>query len=198
MAKVIAIEGRDRLGKSTQAKLVFDHIFNDPRWFNVKYVSVPTFYGVGYNLIYKMLHSGSAGKFNNAFQLLQTVNKLTFQQGEFEQLKRKCDYIILDRWELSTKVYGEASGANSALINFCCSLLYKPDITIVLHGEPFERQEKKDCYEVDDNFQNKVQTLYEKYAIQNLNSTALVSANGTQQEVLSRILEELDSYDIYH
>ena len=124
------------------------------------------------------------------FQLAQFVNKLSFQLFELPRLVRDNDYVILDRWSLSALAYGPPTGANERFTRYLNSFLMKPDIVIVLTGEPFDRGEgANDTYDSDDELQHKVRQAYECLAIEECHPCVWVK--GSREDVLERILNQL-------
>ena len=109
-AKLVVIEGPDRVGKETQALRL--QVFLEAKGLRVKSVEVPFRDYSTYYVIYWMLRSGSAVRWPNAFQTIQFLNKLSYQTFFFLFHLCVCDYVIFDRWTLSSKVYGPAGGAS--------------------------------------------------------------------------------------
>ena len=169
MAKVIVIEGPDRHGKSTQAKMLRHSLAELPTVYKspndhgsnvVALVKIPS-EGLTSKLIYWMLGNGLARKFPTTFQLVHFTNKWLFQTFTLPDLKRINDFVILDRWSLSAMTYGKAEGVSDRLNAMMFAALQQPDITFVLTGEAFIRKTTvDDSYEKDVDMQSRVQNNY--------------------------------------
>lgn len=188
MAKIIAVEGPDRVGKATQTKMLNDYLVSCGK--TVKTVEVPVHGIFSYPLIYLMLKTGLAKFFPNLFQFIQSLNKLTFQYFFLPLLKKKYDYVIFDRWSLSSLVYGESSGVN---FNMNLSLFKKlevPDLTVVING-PARNDEARDSYESDKSFQAVVRANYALWCEKNPKNLKTVNSLGTRDEVHKKIIKSL-------
>lgn len=158
-ANLIAIEGADKCGKATQALKLAQRLRSDG--FKVATFEVPYNDHVSHKLIYWFLKKGYAKTLPNLFQTLQCMNKLIFQWTVLLWAFIKNDFIILDRWKLSSLVYGNATGVNKWLGKLLYYVLKEPDATIILHGTSFKRlSTQDDVYERDFVLQNKVKQAY--------------------------------------
>lgn len=162
MSKLIAVEGPDRFGKETQTKMLVDAINNGElsNFSNAVSAEIPTKDNFTYKVIYWMLRNGLADRFPNVFQLLQFMNKFLFQLFSLPTLMKSYDCVVLDRWSLSGLVYGEATGVLTSLNELLFDTLKKPDLTLIMHGKPFYRNDKADTYEANNDLQKYVQVLY--------------------------------------
>lgn len=163
MAKIIVFEGPDRVGKATQSKILVERL--SMLGCKVIRVEVPV-RNFFHEFIYNMLDTGSAKKHPNFFQILQTFNRMLFQLTTLKKLCDENDYVVFDRWSLSTLVYGTAGNANTLLNKFLFSIIKKPDYTIIINGLP-KTKEMRDSYEKDNDIQRKVRALYSNYAEKN-------------------------------
>lgn len=153
----ISFEGCDRLGKSTQVKLLVEHL--KQRGFKALSVKSPYNDFLSYRLVYWMLHNGTARQFPNVFQIVQFLNKMLFQIFVLPILFMKYDFLILDRWSLSMLAYGLADDASQTLTYNMMAFLFEPDYTIILDGRP-HLTEGGDSYENDLSYQSKVRLYY--------------------------------------
>lgn len=195
MTKIIAIEGPDRVGKATQTSLLTAYLRSKSvvtnnngltYYASVTSVEVPV-KGFLHSTIYYMLRNGLAKRFPNLFQTVQSLNKLWFQ---IFYLKRwNVDYVTLDRWKLSTRVYGEATGVHSILLRVFDYLLIEPDATIVLEGAA-QVNEARDSYERDSKLQRLVRTTYAKIAHEK-DKHFVINANQTREAVHNDIVNAL-------
>ena len=191
MAKIIAVEGPDRVGKATQVKLLRNHIRSLGH--SVATVEVPVRDGHTHKIIYWMLGNGLAKKFPKFFQWLQVLNRKIFQKWFLRTMAHKVDYVIFDRWNLSTYVYGTAEGLDIDAEKLFSSLL-RPDATVVIVGR-IPGLTARDSYEADSGLQDRVSVLYRDWAMSN-DDAVLVEAEGTRGEVLGRILSQLTQKNI--
>ena len=159
--KIIVIEGPDRVGKATQAKRLKEYLAHKGK--RVEIVEVPIKRGVTYDAIYWMLGNGLAKKLPRLFQTLQFLNRWTFQKVELPKLASSNDFVIFDRWSLSTNVYGLAEGLGPEFVNYFYSNLRRPDYTFVLLGDSHQH-EAEDVYERDTALQKRVRILYDQWA----------------------------------
>jgi thymidylate kinase len=154
---LVALEGADRLGKSTQAKLLEEALEKA----KVKAVieKCPYEDGVTYDRIYEMLYTGEAVKFPVVFQTLQGANRRYFLT-QLETLAWHFDVVVMDRWITSTWIYGTVAGV--PLETTACILdgILDPDLVFVFDGDPFPPTSKTDSYEANASFQQQVQERY--------------------------------------
>jgi thymidylate kinase len=185
--QLIAIEGPDRVGKATQSKMLVEKL--KKFCFTAVRKEVPFNDFITHRVIYWMLHNGYAKRFPNAFQFVQFVNKFLFQFTVLLYLRLTYDYVILDRWSLSAVVYGDATGVNPAFNRFLYSLLVRPDLTLVLEGSRFNRNDKADTYETDTTLQAMVKSGYRAWAESHPVDHRIINNIGTPQQVQRRIMK---------
>jgi thymidylate kinase len=164
--KIIAFEGIDSIGKATQS-IKLTHYLNrgTKRAVRIEFPLESRHIKsarLTYRLIRQMLKSGSAKQWPYTFQALQFINKLVFQLFWLKKLTKKYDYIVLDRWAASMWAYGRASGVDKDIICAMLKLINQPDITIVLTGKSFPK-ENVDSYEADTSFQQHVDSFYKTW-----------------------------------
>lgn len=187
MTKIVAIEGADKVGKQTQTTMLVNTLgrYGD----KVKLVEVPFRDGATHKLIYWMLANGMAKRFPHLFQFVHFVNKFIFQFTYLVWLRLTHDVIVLDRWALSSIVYGDATGVNKLFNRFLYWFLISPDVTIILHGPSFKRDEKADdVYEKDSDLQSAVKSGYYDWANEHPENHELIDNQGAKDEVASRVL----------
>lgn len=192
MAKLIAFEGADRVGKATQSKMMVETLKG--LGFRAVRVEIPE-KNFLHKHIYVMLKNGFARKHPYIFQMVQALNKLTFQLFSLPRLERDNDYVILDRWFPSAWVYGLADGLNKFYVEALLKLGRRADYTVILQGRP-QVDEMRDDYEKDSDLQSRVRKLYEDYHELNLQDTVLVQANRTRKEVHEQIVASLSQEGI--
>lgn len=201
-----ALEGPDRLGKTTQAALLREAFAKGNLGFRACVVKIPykgsiegdaTDLGT-YDKIYSMLFSGLAVKKPVLFQSLQAFNRLLWQELEKEKYEDQYDVVVFDRWNLSTKVYGQAAGIPRENTEALIYNLQSADRTYIFEGDPFQRGGEDD-YEKDVEFQRKIRDGYAGYLKDPVASLRLVSVNANRdeqvihQEILSNICSYVES-----
>lgn len=190
LAKLIAFEAPDMVGKTTQSKLLVDYIDKVDKK-KVIYVKAPFKTGfITFPLLYWMLDNGSAKTYPMLFQSIQYLNKILFQMFILPFLMVKYDYVIFDRWKLSAKVYGEATKVNALFLSICDSLLANADHTILLHRDALPVSRTLDSYEREIELQHLIRALYIKwFANQSMIKATIINASGSIYDVHSKIVE---------
>jgi dTMP kinase len=189
-AKFIVIEGPDRCGKATQTKLLSQSLRQ--QGFRVATLEVPLKSNSVYHLIYWMLGNGLAKKLPKAFQWLQYFNRQIFQWFLLPSLETKHDYIIMDRWSLSTVVYGEATGVSKKFTEVLYRRLRDPDFVFILSGTP-HKHIAEDVYEADAELQKNVRKIYSDWAEANPKKSILIDCTKPREEISKKmqvVLEE--------
>ena len=184
MAKMIVVEGPDRVGKFTQTKLLQKYITRIG--LNAIVVEVPIRSAITYRVIYWMLQNGLAKTFPKIFQWFQFINRKIFQMYTLPILEEHYDFIVMDRWSLSTIIYGVAEGISEKYTVKFSKLLRTPDYTIILLGQAFPHK-AEDFYEKDHNLQNLVRTGYKNWAIKNQNISTIIDCCQDRQQILKNI-----------
>ena len=188
MSKIIVIEGPDRVGKATQVDLLQKKILSKNK--SVIAVEVPLRSNFIYHVIYWMLGNGLAKKMPKLFQWFQYFNRQIFQWFVLPKLESTYDYIVMDRWSLSTVIYGAATGVSESFTNKLYERLRKPDHTFILLG-PSHKHTAEDVYESDSSLQEKVRHLYSAWASENHDKSIVVDCSQSRSEVSSRISNRL-------
>lgn len=193
MSKIIVIEGADRCGKATQAKLLREYLVS----FGITsmIVEVPIRSAVTYRVIYWMLQNGFAKKYPKLFQVFQFLNRKIFQTFTLPSLEQEYDVIIFDRWSLSTIVYGGAAGVSENFTIDLSKRLRQPDHTFVLLGESFPH-EAEDVYEADLDLQKEVRIRYTAWAVDNPKEITAISCRQEKKKIAKQIREVLKSKKI--
>lgn len=183
---LIALEGADRLGKTTQAKRLEPAL----EQVGIKGVveKMPYQDGVTYDRIYEMLHTGEALQEPVAFQTFMGVNRLGFQSNYLPTLAEHFEVVILDRWNLSTLVYGAQSGVSEETTKVILKGVSEPDLVLIFDGEPFSSTETDDSYEANLEFQDRVQRAYRDWGNAHPEKTVFIRANQAPDLVTKDIL----------
>lgn len=191
MARFIAIEGPDKVGKATQSKRLA--LYLEARGVKVVRVEIPFHDGITYRIIYWMLRNGQAVRFPNLFQVAHFLNKVIYQAILMPWHWFTVDYVVLDRWKLSSVVYGSAGKANSKWIRFLYDLLMAVDHTIILMGEAFRSDRPDDSYESHKKMQQDVRIGYVEAANASPADHTVVNVvpNDNREDVHRRVLKVL-------
>ena len=153
---------------------------------------------ITFKMIKYMLGNGLAKKLPNTFQAIQFLNKASFQLFWLSKLKKKYDYIILDRWSLSMWSYGLAAGVDEKIIKRMIRAIDKPDINVILHGKSFPKEDV-DTYETDTSLQRAVHSNYlevENNKVFSNLTCCFINANDDQESVHNNIIENLKIQNI--
>lgn len=189
---LVAIEGPDRVGKATQAEMLQQGLYQEGLKATIE--EIPSDDKVTYPQIYAMLHSGAVDRYPVVFQTLQATNRRYFQVHFLPNLAHHFDVVILDRWNLSTRVYGRVSGVKEDTTEAILDGILEPDLNIVLDGDPFPK-EGLDTWEANLVFQSRVRELYGQYCDQDPKQFVKIEANrpphDVRQDVLAEVLKRL-------
>ena len=188
MTKIIAIEGPDRCGKATQSKLLLQRLV--AAGYTAKIVEVPIHSNFAYSVVYWMLRNGLAKRFPKIFQWFQYFNRQIFQWRELPTLEQQCDYIIMDRWSLSTTVYGEATGVHKEFTTKLSRRLKQPFHTFVLLGKS-HKHDAEDVYEADTALQSRVRKIYKEWVVQHPREGSEIDCNRERAVVSDEIWNTL-------
>jgi dTMP kinase len=198
---VVAIEGPDRVGKATQARMLSDALYGrgpdgddepgpDTPWWSNEICEVPHDDGPLYAEIYAMLKDGSAFEFPVAFQTLHAANRRIFQATQLPYRAQWNDVVILDRWTLSTRVYGTCDGVPVETTDRILKGVIEPDITFVFDAPPFPK-EGLDAYEANLEFQQKVRSAYLSWCDRDPERYVKIKADRDKHEVHADIFSKL-------
>ena len=199
--KIIAFEGIDAIGKATQSIKLTEHLSKKHKAIRVEFPIKArnlSSANVTFKMIKYMLGNGLAGKLPNMFQVVQFLNKASFQLFWLNKLKKKYDYIILDRWSLSMWSYGKAAGVDQRVIKMMIKAVDSPDINIILSGTSFPKEDV-DTYEKDISLQKAVHTNYLEINENKIFSDlkcCFINANDDQDHVHNNVIKNLKNQNI--
>jgi dTMP kinase len=157
---IIAIEGLDSSGKTTQTELLKQYLNN--QGYEVETFHFPNKNAMFGSKIYGYLQ-GNVDYTPEVIELLHTADKMNMQEylNEFKNNKQK--YLILDRYALSQYAYALANGFDEDWTLNLMKLYIQPDIKIYLNITPKESMQRKkelDKYESDIKFLTNVGIYY--------------------------------------
>lgn len=181
---LVALEGADRIGKATQARLLERGLL---KHYRATVEEIPYNDGVTYPRIYEMLHSGAVERHPVIFQTLQGMNRRYFQTKFLPTLASHYEVLILDRWVLSTRVYGLASGVSEDATNTILEGVLPPDLTFVLDGDSYPKKDL-DTWEANLPFQARVRELYLKHCATDPHRFVKIDANRPKEVIHQEML----------
>lgn len=184
MSKIVVIEGADRCGKATQASMLQKYLSRIG--YAATIVEVPIRSAVTYKIIYWMLQNGFAKKYPKIFQWFQFFNRKIFQWLVLPGIERQYEIVIMDRWSLSTIVYGAAEGVPEDYTIKLSKRLRSPDHTIILCGQSFPH-EAEDAYESDLDLQDRVRIGYAQWAANNPKDCTLINCRQNKDVIFKKI-----------
>jgi len=184
MSKIIVIEGPDRVGKATQSLMLKNRL--EAAGYTATIVEVPIKTNFAYHIVYWMLRNGLAKRLPKIFQWFQFFNRQVFQRRELPTLEAQYDYIIMDRWSLSTTIYGEAAGVPKDFTESLSRRLKKPFHTFILLGKS-HRHKVEDVYEADSDLQQRVRKLYGEWALRYPQENSTIDCNRDRLIVSNEI-----------
>lgn len=194
---LVVIEGPDKVGKQTQTKMLVDALssrtaltvigdekLDKPRQLKVESEEIPYNDGNTHKKIYEMLKNGDAVKHPEAFQTFHTANRMIWQRDVLPNLAQHHDVLVLDRWNISSWVYGRAGGCSDEMLKCVLDSIVEPDLVFVFDGEPFNTPERADdSYEANKTFVKTVRDGYRRWALENEGIAVPIDANRSRDEV---------------
>jgi dTMP kinase len=187
---LVAIEGPDRVGKATQATMLRDSLV--ARGMKAIVEEIPYDDGVTHAEIYRMLREGEAMKYPEVFQWLQGMNRRIFQKIRLSSLASEYDVVVLDRWNLSTRVYGGCDGVSERTTENILRRVVEPDVYLVFDADPFPK-ENLDSYEKDLEFQRRVRREYLSWCEKDPQRFVKIDAGRPLDEVHHDVLEVVNA-----
>lgn len=180
--KVIAFEGVDFTGKSTQVSLLRDYLVR--KGLDVKVESFPRYDSPIGKMILDRLISGKGSK--ETLSLLFELDRYLF-----EEENHYCDVLLLDRYNLSNLAYGTASGVDMEWLRTIQLYQLQPDLNIILYA-PLEdlvdrRYLPRDKFEADTEFLERVNRNYYDLAVRYSDNSVIIQANKTVPEIHDQI-----------
>lgn len=194
---LVVIEGPDKVGKETQTKMLVEALstriartvvakgpLDKPRNLKVASEEIPYDDGNTHTQLYKMLKNGDAVTHPEAFQTFQAANRMIWQKDVLPRLASRYDVIVLDRWNISSWVYGRAGGCSDAMLECVLEPIIEPDLVFVFDGEPFHTPERTDdSYEANKALMQRVREGYRRWARENSDMAVAINANRPREAV---------------
>lgn len=189
--RIIVFEGADKVGKATQSKMAVEALRQAGA--RVERIEAPTSVTRWtHHLIYWMLRTGWAKRLPISFQLVQTLNKLSFQLFHLPAISARNDVIVFDRWGLSSVIYGIATGVSPRWVLWLYRWIKPADLTIVFTERSYRRTTTEDdSYEKDGELQARVRAMYRDWALMHPNDHALVDNARPMEEVHREVMDRI-------
>jgi len=156
---LIVLEGIDKAGKNTQAKLLAENLRRHGKTVNC--ISFPDYTTPLGREIRRFL-MGKVDFRPETRQLLYVANRWE-REGDISRWLGEGNYVIADRYSQANLVYGMANGLD---LNWMLALeegLPRASLVLVLDVSPevaVKRERGKDVYEKDIAFQRRIRSLY--------------------------------------
>lgn len=147
----------DGVGKSTHASLLRQAIAKSGMTCEMR--KLPMYDWPSGKLLKRMLETGAAVAWPVLFQFFQVLDKLLFQWFVLPFLSRRVDFVVLDRWHVSSWAYGSATDVPGWINRLFIKPLMHPDVTLVFQGT-CKRASARDAYEADMGIQKRVKFYY--------------------------------------
>lgn len=189
--KIIAFEGLDKSGKASSLAHLADILSKDYKVGQMDFHRYNTDIG---QIIMKWLRNENTLS-QEAIELLMAADKVA-AKSDFAVLEEAgYDFLLLDRYKMSQKVYALASDVDPALVDMLQSVIPDPDYTIYLDVPPAVSMARRgkhgdnDRYESDFRLLEEVRKRYlQEYII---NEVPSVIIDGSKP--LSLVFEEIET-----
>lgn len=184
--KIIVFEGIDQSGKGTQSRIFADRLKSmgfDVGCMHFHDIETPLGKEIQLFLEGKRKYSPLVR------QLLFAANRYEKHEDIISMVKKK-DYVIIDRYIPSGLAYGMVNGINLNWMLQMESMLYQPDLVILIDiSSKISRQRKseetRDVYEKDLIFLDKVREAYLNLA--KMFDWIIVNGEGSLEEIHNNI-----------
>lgn len=202
---IVAFEGPDGIGKSTQSELLANKLRS--QGFKVYSEHFPRYETPIGGLIGDILKGNAPMPSFEAMQMLYAADQTSFSDKLFELLKEKYDYVILDRYYLSTIVYYCTKKGDKNLYPTVLGWqtgIIPPDLTIVMTSDKTINDKEKykdlDEFEKDTQFMKNINKNYVSFAkiLRGSRPLEIVHSDGTIEEVGKRIENKLKKWELIH
>jgi dTMP kinase len=185
---MVAIEGIDAAGKSTQSLLLSDWLRRKKKIKTIM-MSFPD-YDTPIGKEIKSFLSGRRTYPTELQHMLFAANRWE-KSEEIESHLRAGNMIIVNRYTESNLAYGEANGLDTGWLANMEKGLPEANLVIILDASPNSLSSRrprsdKDAYEKKPSLQNKARNAYRELASKN--GWKLIDANGSVQDVESSVL----------
>lgn len=196
----VVIEGVDGCGKSTQAKLLKEHL--ESKGNKVLLTAEPTKGFIGQAI--RMILSGKIDVSSQTLALLFTADRAEHLDKVIRPALAKGEIVVCERYYYSTVAYQSAQGVSQQWIMDLNSFAPEPDLVVLLDIPPEEAlpriRRDKEVFEVLE-FQKKVAEALldfayrgrKKYPRAAKTAWKVIDAKAEKETVAMKIIEAVDS-----
>jgi dTMP kinase len=181
---IIAFEGIDACGKTTQIQSLHNHLGKDAK---VSIFSFPDYTTRTGEAIARLLQDTERDPL--VLQAMMSMNRYERQTEIAEALEE--GFVIFDRYWLSGLVYGAADGLDRSWLREVHTRLIQPDRWIILDlpvAESFKRRPvRDDAYEANEARLEAARKLYQTQSDQR--RTTIINAAQEEEFIFDDILE---------
>ena len=186
-ARFIVLEGPDGSGTTSHTGLLAESLRK--AGFDVLLTFQPSHGPIG-KFIRSSLREG--GLSASSLQLLFSADRAWHMDTVVKPALQEGKMVICDRYDLSTVIYGEASGVSPEWLRTVNDAFPRPDV-LLLMLPPFStcmerlNLRDKDILEQDDSLQKRVYESYRQASL-TLPSECVVDTSGSMEETAAHIL----------
>jgi len=197
---IIAIEGIDGSGKTTQAKMLAQYLLKvSPISPFYKHFPVETFKGTRSRTIdpiMEILKTKCSLSKPELLAILMSANRYEMLPW-LKEVQRDNRIFVADRYVHSGYVYGTINGCNQDWLHDLDYNIPSPDLVIYIDTPvkiAMERKKKKESsFDADEEFQMKVSGLYWVYA-RNSSNWVTIDGNQTEDKVSKQVICVVDQF----
>ena len=195
--KIIVLEGIDKSGKTTQSKLLVDHVTSttSSKAVQMNFPNYSTLSGIE---IHRHL-KGQTHYNPHALHVLFTLNRYE-EKPVIERLLDEGSIIVMNRYYQSNIIYGLADGiTRHEWLESLDGEMPQANLIIILDisvEESMSRNSNPDVNEQDKNYLRKVRSYFIKYA--NAYGWKIVDANNkSKEEIHGEVTKIAERYKIF-
>ncbi len=187
--KLIVIYGVNNLGKTTQAKLLVEHLKSDS--FRAEYLKVPmyNFKPTG-PIINRYLRKNNPDRFTpREIQMIFSLNRFQFQPILINKLDQGIN-IIAEDYLGTGLAWGMGAGVDEKFLKQINAHLLKEDLAFLFIGKRFKQaQEKNHRHELNDRLLKKVKQAHLKLGREN--GWIKINANLSKKQVHEQVWKKV-------
>lgn len=199
--EVVSFEGPDGVGKSTQVELTKKKL--EEEGYKVHTEHFPRYNTPIGALIGEILKGYKEMPGFDAMQMLYAADQTDYNH-ELDRLEKEgYDYVLLDRYDLSTIVYYCSKFNDINLLPIVTSWqkgIRKPDLTLVFCSSNTildkDKYKDLDVFEEDELFMQSIRKMYSNVVVRlkSLRLFNIVNSDNTIEEVSKNVLNSIQTY----
>jgi len=190
--KIIAIEGLDKSGKHTQSNMLVDYLRSEG--YKVEKSEFHRYDTPTGELIMKWLRK-EWDVDQRTIELIMTADKQA-QQEWFKQLEKDgVDFLVLDRYTGSQKVYAAANEIELSWTNELQTYMKEPYLEFFIDIDPVESMKRKGKHGENDRYESDLKLLERVRKLYTILCNRIIVVNGMQSvdKVHEDIIREVES-----